>query len=132
MTGASSNVCCQQAAKCSVTLKCVTFGHGRHDARHGVASIFYSMAADSVNSERDTMPPPAIPRDEKPKAKKFKIKASNGWDKLPLSNGKFSDPSLMTATPIVKRPRTAKVKLSALPSLPLDVLYEVRVDTSIP
>jgi hypothetical protein len=85
------------------------------------------MPTNSVNSDHD--PSSVVSHDEKVRPKKIKINASNGWDKLSFSNGKF--PDLKLATPIVKRPRTHKVKLTELPSLPLDVLYEVRVDTPI-
>jgi hypothetical protein len=78
-----------------------------------------------LNSDHDTSS--VGPHDEKARPKKIRINASNGWDKLSFSNGKLPDPKL--TTPIVKRPRTNKVKLTELPSLPLDVMYEVRVNT---
>jgi hypothetical protein len=88
------------------------------------------MAASSVNSDHDGLSSPVVFHNEETKPKKIKISAGNGWDTLALWNGNFSDPKLTTST-AAKRPRTSKVKLTELPSLPLDLLYEVCGNTPI-
>jgi hypothetical protein len=51
--------------------------------------------------------------------KKIKITASNGWNLV-------AQPSVSNSAPATRPRPVGKAKLSGLPSLPLDVLFEVR------
>jgi hypothetical protein len=78
------------------------------------------MAAKGDNSDgRELMSPDVnVDNNQDPPHKKIKITASNGWSLLAQSSVSNSAPT--------SRPRiTGKAKLSGLPSLPLDVLFEV-------
>ena len=64
-------------------------------------------------------PADSVHNNQNARQKKMKITASNGWP----GNAQYSD----SAPAALTRPRpNGKAKLSGLPSLPLDVLYEVR------
>jgi hypothetical protein len=62
--------------------------------------------------------------DDRPQ-KKIKITAENGCHKVAFWNGEFPDQK----TPAPKRLQQAKLKLYELPSLPLDILYEVSINS---
>ena len=80
------------------------------------------MPIDTENRGYESgTPADGIHDNQNARQKKMKITASNGW----LGNAQYSVSNSAPAALTRLRPN-GKAKLSGLPSLPLDVLYEVR------
>lgn len=77
------------------------------------------MHANPTHSSPD--PSPLSEGDTSRAQKKLKITASNGWRTIGLWAGK--NPHRASVLP--KRLKPEKMKMKELPSLPLDILFEV-------